>query len=210
MRVVILGRTKMGQGVCVGGMVEDTGRPVRLLPRGTYCHPPHTPFQVGQVWDLDLRPRNSIEPPHTEDHDEWNGRLVGHHDDLLPFLRRWVKKPWMGGPETLFDGTLRVRKSGTAYLPRHGPQPVRSVGFWVLPAALIFLPREGDRRFLLQHTRPIFKIPYVGTAPPPTHIPKGTLVRVSLARWWLNPNHADEGETCALQLSGWYPRPTAS
>ena len=50
-------------------------------------------------------------------------------------------------------------------------------------------------------------IPYVGYEAPVLVIPAGSLVRVSLARWWHKPNAPDEGETCSLQLSGWFGLP---
>lgn len=48
----------------------------------------------------------------------------------------------------------------------------------------------------------MFSIKYVGFAEPINKIPAGTLVRVSLARWW-RPTETSE-ERCYLQLSGWY------
>lgn len=49
------------------------------------------------------------------------------------------------------------------------------------------------------------RIPYVGFEPAVDLIPKGTLVRVSLARWWRpHDSPPDMEERCYLQLSGWY------
>ncbi len=45
-------------------------------------------------------------------------------------------------------------------------------------------------------------IPFVGLQEPIDEIPAGTLLRVSLARWW-SPNENTE-ERCYLQLSGYY------
>ncbi|MFH1320564.1 MAG: hypothetical protein ABII90_07920 [Bacteroidota bacterium] len=47
-------------------------------------------------------------------------------------------------------------------------------------------------------------ISYVGFQNPVDKIPAGTLVRISLARWW-SPN--EDEERCYLQLSGWYDLP---
>ena len=44
---------------------------------------------------------------------------------------------------------------------------------------------------------------YVGLQPTEDIIPKGTLLRVSLARWW-SPNDVEVENRCYLQLSGWY------
>jgi len=45
-------------------------------------------------------------------------------------------------------------------------------------------------------------LPYVGFASPVDTIPAGTLLRVSLARWW--DKYGETEERCSLQLSGWY------
>ena len=45
-------------------------------------------------------------------------------------------------------------------------------------------------------------LPYVGFDEAIDIIPAGTLIRVSLARWW-NTNGTTETR-CSLQLSGWY------
>ena len=47
-------------------------------------------------------------------------------------------------------------------------------------------------------------MPYVGFADPIERIPKGALVRVSLARWWRPDDAPDMEERCYLQLSGWF------
>ena len=45
---------------------------------------------------------------------------------------------------------------------------------------------------------------YVGEESPIKVIPAGTLVRLSLARWWTPDSEPNDGEKCYLQLSGWY------
>jgi hypothetical protein len=45
-------------------------------------------------------------------------------------------------------------------------------------------------------------LPYVGFENPAEVIPAGTVVRVSLARWW--NKEGEKEERCSLQLSGWY------
>ena len=64
----------------------------------------------------------------------------------------------------------------------------------VMPTFFFPKPPEGRRAR--------YNIPYVGCAEAIDLIPAGTLVRVSLARWW-RPEGMNE-ERCYLQLSGWY------
>ncbi len=47
------------------------------------------------------------------------------------------------------------------------------------------------------------RFPYVGFESKVDRIPAGTLMRMSLARWW-KPEDSDMNERCYLQLSGWY------
>jgi len=47
------------------------------------------------------------------------------------------------------------------------------------------------------------RFPYVGFEPKVNLIPAGTLMKISLARWW-KPEDSDMSERCYLQLSGWY------
>ena len=52
---------------------------------------------------------------------------------------------------------------------------------------------------------PLRGLKYVGEESPIKVIPAGTLVRLSLARWW-RPEDSEPNfeERCYLQLSGWY------
>ena len=45
-------------------------------------------------------------------------------------------------------------------------------------------------------------VPHFSKAEPISEIPSGTLLRVSLARWW--KKYEEEEKKCYLQLSGWY------
>jgi hypothetical protein len=91
--------------------------------------------------------------------------------------------------------------NGSGYISKAGGLPNRSTGYWVPDKPLTL---EGDR-----YTYPAFagvrRMSYVGFAPTIATIPAGTLVRVSLARWW-RPQDADDSleERCYLQLSGWF------
>jgi len=211
---VILGKTWMGVAVCVGGMVEATGKPVRLIPRHKGNHKSNTQFRVGEVWEMSLCPRDALVLPHMEDHDEWGARRVGEVADLVAYIKR-VAKPHKGELTGLFGGLLHVRSTGTAYLLRDGILPAFSVGFWICPRDLTYYAADSKHRYRmlqagsLPGTKPVtsLSIPYVGHEPPVQTIPAGALIRVSLARWWTNPHAPDEGESCSLQLSGWFGLP---
>jgi hypothetical protein len=198
--VVIVSRTRMGNGVCIGGLSESENRNLRLLPAsGAHSHPSSAPYQIGEIWDMDLVPPAELEPPHIEDVLVRRARRSGVQQDLQTWLLAHVE-PWRGDGQVLFDGLLVISGNGSAYISRQGV-PDRSVGFWIPDADLEFTtdPRRG---YLVQFGWRTVTVGYVGVAEPAPLITAGSLVRVSLARWW-SPGGADF-EACWLQISGCY------
>jgi len=204
-RVLIVGKTRMGTGACIGAMARD-GCPIGRLAPGGFCRPPppQCPFEIGDFWDMRLRPRTALDSPHIEDHDEWDAaKVVTVAPGRLGALIRQRVQPLTGEPGELFGGRICYRDSGTGFVPRSGEPPGASVQFWITPRALRHEPFGDKHRYRMRGSQPLW-ITYVGFDRPAPRIPAGSLVRVSLARWWLNPQCADEGETCSLQLSGWF------
>jgi hypothetical protein len=199
--VLIVSRTRMGHNVCIGGLATETLENLRLLPNsGEHSHPPSAPFRVGQLWDMDLRRPSSVEPPHVEDVLVDAARPAGLQQDLAGWLRPRVQA-WEGDASVLFDGRLRVSSGNTAYVSRWSI-PRSSVGFW-RPVFNLTANDEGPVRYRARlHDRDI-TIAYVGESGPDRTIPRGELVRVSLARWFPPANPDFQG--CWLQVSGWYP-----
>lgn len=201
-RVVIVGKTRMGGGVCVGGMVEKTGMPVRLLPVGKFCHGTTTPFQVGEVWEMQLMRRMGLTPPHSEDHDEWNAHRVSSVADLGAWIRGKCK-PMIGPPSVLFGGRLRFTNKGRGFLRPDPPVPDWSTAFWEIPFALVHY-KEGQADRYRAEEGTTFDVKHVGHQSPVATLPRGSLVRVSLTRWKTMANAPERGEECWLQLSGWF------
>ena len=154
---------------------------------------------------MSIKARAGATSPHIEDHDILKlGKKVDEIADLGVWLRKKVKL-WKGGRESLFEGTLKFRSNGKAYVPEEGPLPSGSTGFWVLPARMTYSPSswEGKVRpqYLLQAESPLL-IKYVGLTPVPqlpAVLPAGTLVRLSLAHAFPADPHK-----LFLQLSGWF------
>ncbi len=201
----------MGGGVCVGGIVEATAMPVRLLPIGEVCHQPDCGFNIGDIWTMHLRPRPNPRPPHIEDHDEWGARKVGAVADLIAFIKR-VALPCVAEPIDLFDGTLQFTSRGRGFLRPAGPLPSTSTQFFILPKPLISYEGSTGPRYCMEakarrEGETALDVKYVGFENPPARLPQGTLVRISLARWRVMPDAPDRGEECWLQLSGWFGIP---
>lgn len=204
-RVLIVAKTYMQNGICIGGLTRDTNKSVRLLESDGSHQATDTSLDVGQVWDMEFHPASSLTPPHVEDvcvtHENFIGRQKNLCETLLPRI-----KVWEGGPEALFDGQIVINDT-VAYISRNKGIPVCSTGYWLSDRVLTLIYRRGSRPYYglqLSASAPQKKlyVRYVGFTVPIVRIPANTLIRVSLARWWVPPSAEDE--RCYLQVSGWY------
>lgn len=202
MRVLIVSKTRMQHGVCVGGMVMNTSRYVRLMERGNRYQSSDTPFEIGQVWDLRAIDRNPVQAPHVEDIIVLEKKLVDQVDDMATFIRDRNTIDHIGGFDGLFEGLVRCTPAGTGYVPADGPMPQRSVGFWVSDRPLA-LSQDYKTKYVYSPWPDTRKLSYVGFPDPIEEIPAGTIIRVSLSKLYTPP----EGSAPSgyyLQLSGWY------
>ena len=203
MRIVIVAKTCMWGGrACVGGIDEGTGDLVRLLPPGESNWPGNVGFDVGQIWEADAVRGADTDPPHVEDYVVHRQRHVG----ALQNLRQWILdhcEVWHGGRDALFDGSLSFWDSGKGFVQAGSRLPAHSVGFWITAFDLECHDRSYYRVGAAQlSTDEHFGVKYVGMAEPAHRIQTGTLVRLSLARWFAFKD--DPTRRCWLQLSGWY------
>ncbi len=201
MRCLIVSRTWAGSGVCVGALARDRTN-LRLTDQEGYPFlPEDTPYEIGQVWDIEYTPSTDLRLPHVEDVVVTSSEFSYTLSDLSASLASWVPT-WRGGIEELFDGKVRGPTSGgSGYI--QDDIPAQSVGFWVPDKDL---PGNWDPERQRHYYRyEPFRIPHVGVERSLDVIPEGALVRVSLARWYKPPD-ADENfpERCYLQISGCY------
>jgi len=207
----------MSNAVCIGG-IQENGRPLRLLDENGHNQLLNTDITVGDILDVEYKERMNKIPPHTEDVliTKRNSRLVLKKDIKLgEYLINKVKiKILKGRIENLFDGKLRWSETGTGYVTKYNEVPDFSTGFWISD---IDLNMYGGIENVRYHYLPELKgfdnsdlrnakqrnIKFVGFQKPVQVIPAGTLIRVSLARWW-KPIDSINEERCYLQISGWY------
>jgi hypothetical protein len=112
---------------------------------------------------------------------------------------------WRGTPSELFDGKLQFTLAtiSSAYISQARGLPSMSTGYWFPNQPLTRLTNDkGKVYYQYKDTKYNLKMSYVGFANPIPVITQGTLVRLSLARWW-QPKDSPE-ERCYLQISGWY------
>lgn len=203
-KVIVVSKTQMRCEYCVGGILED-GSFVRLLKSDGHNQDTATIFTIGRWYDIEYRERLYKRPPHIEDILVLSA--IPCETDSPINLRGFIKnrfpaKIWNGGAAILFDGKLKWSDSGSAYINSEAI-PEHSVGFWMPNIDLRMKKFEdtGKTKYSYFDGR-WYNIPYVGLQDPIPTIPAGTLLRVSLARWWQKDETTEE--RCYLQLSGWY------
>lgn len=191
----------MRNTACVGGILED-GRYVRILKSNEANLPINTKISVGDIYEISFIDRPITTPPHIEDILVSSAKLIEQIDITAAVIREWGGEIWSGGTDVLFDGCLRWTDSGSGYVVRSNGLPTNSVGFWLPNRNLGRNDYENKVKFRYPNTN-WRTLPFVGFQDPVDMIASGTLVRLSLARWW-SPDDTAQEERCYLQLSGWY------
>jgi len=202
MKVLIVSKTHMHHGQCCVGGLTFEGENIRLVMEDGHYPPENTDLTPGLIYNIEFTAKQNTEPPHIEDvivHSYKLSEALEEH--MLDFVEELDVPIWRGGPEELFDGKLQWTDNGSGYINAEDI-PEQSVGFWVpnLPLRKSIYYEKVRYRCNVDGT--LYSLPYIGYDEPVDVIPAGTLIRVSLARWW------DTNETtelrCSLQLSGWY------
>lgn len=206
MEAVIISKTRMQQAVCVGAVLPE-GKSIRLLDIHGHNQPFETDYKIGEIWDLTFVERPETVAPHNEDvlvsFSVFKNRKIKNLPRYL--LKKAKVKFWEKSIDNLFNGKIRWTSNGSGYVSERTGVPEQSVGFYIADKDLRF----EDKYYIFQSNNPYTinkKLPYVGIEPPIDMIPAGTLVRVSLARWW-TPEDVEIEARCYLQVSGWYLDP---
>ena len=200
--VLIVGKTKMGYGVCLGGLVLDDFLSVRLIPETGVNHPFDTPFNIGDLWDLtyDEIPLSEKRKPHTEDVILKGQQYCGSMPmpNIIDLIETAFDVPIIR-PSQLFESRIRFTRNNKGFIYKdYAPQS--SVGFWRLNKTLELYYEEYDhhkRKPRYRFDDGSFDVKYVEYPKSPEKIlPAGTILRFSLTqekqnRFW-------------LQLSGWF------
>ncbi|MEQ1748097.1 MAG: hypothetical protein ABL974_01645 [Prosthecobacter sp.] len=205
MATLIVSRTRMhGNHVCIGGFDLVARRSVRLLNAQGYNQANDSPYKIGDLWNVSYQARPRCDAPHLEDVLVSRAINEGSIDDLPAFIR--ANCPIVVGPlADTFGGMLQFTAAGSGYLSRGVALPDHSVCFWQSAFALSRNDFNDKVRYDCRQNVQTRHIPYVGFQEPLAVIPAGTLLRLSLARWW-KPKDAppEDTEKCFLQLSGYY------
>lgn len=194
----------MNEGKCCVGAITTAGRYVRLLTSNGENQAETTALAPRQIWEITFLERHNPEPPHVEDVLIQSQKFVENLNDKIKindFIERRKIPIWQGQPDALFDKMIKWTDSGSGYIAKDAI-PSHSVGFWVSDKPLTHSFSFEKHRYNYKTSDGWKSLPYKGFDEPVKVIPVGTLIRVSLARWW-----DTKGTTelrCPLQLSGWY------
>lgn len=204
--VIVVSRTRKSPGkVCIGGFDLNNERSIRLLTSAGYQQPDTCELDVGQMIKATFTPARETTAPHTEDVRLVSYELLADDLEVAQFLGNF---PVVSGSiANTFGGCLSREGSGSLSI-RESAIPHHSVCFWKIDQPLFldegYRERYGKLKYTYGRYEHRVSMPFVGFQEALGVIPRGTLVRLSLARWWKPSDAAYADRRCQLQISGWY------
>ncbi len=203
MKVVVVAKTRMGSGACIGGVTFD-GQSVRLVATDAEINDHfNQEYEIGDVWEIEHAAPRSIKPPHVENIVVTNKKKLPPIDDVAAFIERQMP-PQCGGVDLIFNGLAQATKAGVQYIAERTGIPPYSTMFWRPDQPLTLCDDAKRIRYRYPSENGDRTLTFVGFQEPLEEIPARTLLRVSLAHWW-RPQEMPDGELrCYVQLSGWY------
>lgn len=206
MRVLIVAKTRMGAGACIGAITE-TGESVRLAP---YNADPHDganrEYEIGDIWQVTGEPETSLISPHNENfvvHKKSRLHTTKDTKDLVSAIEL-LMPPKIGHPRELYEGLLQNIESGRLHISKRGGIPSYSTTFWRTDQPLTLDTEKQRLRYRYPTENGGCTFTFAGFQEPPKTIPVGTLLRVSLAHWWRPEDRPEVEERCYAQISGWF------
>lgn len=208
--IIIVSKTRMQNNrVCVGGWDATNHCSVRLLnEEGFHETINDCPYNILDLWDIDYQKIQKRPLPHSEDVAVTKRKRLARLKKgfrLVDVLLKYGAHIYEGGIFNVLEGTLLSTDSGSLFV-NHDSCPSNSTCFWICDQDIKRVDFNEKIRYNYNNgtTRFGYTIKYVGLEDnPPMIIPKGTLIRLSLAHWW-KPEDSEDEERCYLQLSGFY------
>jgi ATP-dependent DNA helicase RecQ len=203
MKVVVVAKTRMGHGACVGAVTFD-GRSLRLYPPDQEKNERfNQEYEVGAVWELTrYEPPAALIPPHVETiivHDKRPQPAIA---DLTAFIEQQMP-PKAGDFSVLFEELTEATPAGALFVAERNGIPPYSTLFW-RPDQPLTRDDEGKRiRYRYPTADGGRTLTFVGYQEPLPELPAGTLLRVSMSQWWRPAERPQAELRCYLQLSGW-------
>jgi len=199
--VLIVSKTKMTNGVCIGGINEQSGELIRLHNERGGNLTKDAPYEIGDRWEMSVSTAwNAREAPHVEDKQTVPIRKIENIGirGIINFitLHYFGSRLTRGKIQETFEGCLNFQ--GYRNFVNRNRIPSFSTQFWIADQDLVHI-KSFDKDYYVYDS---IRVKFVGYQAPVNRIPAGTIIRLSLANWW---NGDGSGEDrCYLQLSGWY------
>ena len=208
MRVLIVAKTRMASGACIGGITE-TGESVRLVPLNADPRDgANREYNIGDIWEISAEPvpETSLVPPHVEDYVVHEKQLIRTAPDTKCLVSsiELLMPPKTGHPQVLYEGFLCATRNGALYVPAGSDVPSYSTVFWRPDHPL---ERDtDDRRIRYRYPTDTggCTLTFVGFQEPLEMIPENMLLRVSLSHRWRPEDRPDLEERHYVQISGWF------
>ena len=206
MRVLIVAKTRMGKGACIGAITEK-GESVRLAPFNADPHDgANREYEVGDIWEITGEPETSLIPPHNENfvvHKKSRLHTTENTKDLVSAIEL-LMPPKTGHPRVLYEGLLKTTGSGSLYVPVGDDGSPYSTTFWRTDQPLTRDTEAKRIRYHYPTENGGCTLTFVGFQEPLVTIPAGTLLRVSLAHRWRPKDQPNVEERHYAQISGWF------
>ncbi len=201
-KVLVVCKTQMDNELCVGGLTLDNYELIRLLTSTGGNQPEDTKFDVGDVWDCKLEPKRFMKKPHTEDIMVTPKQYLGEMPDAKEFLINALDLK-RSRKRTLFDGFVEYTNAGSGYICERLGVPGFAHAFWRPKYGLRKRMEKGKIYYVyLGPSSRKFRLKYVGLETPVERLRPGSVLHLSLARWWNQPRVWEL--RCYLMLSGWF------
>ena len=206
MRVLIVAKTRMGKGACIGAITEK-GESVRLAPFNADPHEgANREYEVGDIWEITGELETPLIPPHNENfvvHKKSRLHTTENTKDLVSAIEL-LMPPKTGHPQVLYEGLLKTTGSGSLYVPSGDDVPPYSTTFWRTDQPLTRDTEAKRIRYHYPTENGGCTLTFVGFQEPLATIPAGTLLRVSLAHRWRPKDQPNVEERHYAQISGWF------
>ena len=208
MRVLIVAKTRMNKGACIGAITES-GESVRLIPFNADPHDgANREYEIGDIWEITAEPVPETEliPPHNENivvHKKSRIHTAKDSKDLVSAIEL-LMPPKIGHPRELYDGLLQNTESGRLHIAKQNGIPPYSTTFWKTDQPLTLDIEKQNPRYRYPTENGGCTFTFGGFQEPLEIIPADTLLRVSLAHWWRPEDNPTVEERCYAQISGWF------
>lgn len=202
-KILIVSKTKMSNGFCVGGININTCESIRIHNNKGGNLDLDTPYEIGDIWEMSYKTAwNVRKKPHIEDKQTFPYQKIENIgiSGIIEFINSHSlelgERLISSNIYDIFEGKI-ILGTNKNYIDQSNI-PNFSTQFWISDKDLT-LTSKFEKNYYSYND---IQIKYVGIEKTLNIIPAGTIIRLSLANWWDGDGSGQS--RCYLQLSGWY------